>query len=168
MSCTLPNSIRTALIEKSEIPHDTDWWQRTLNEVSRYSGSGKSDICDKYTEYSAYARCQRCLGYPSIRSPAAILSWVSIDRYTVFTQSVSPQSHESPPVQLSLSDARSHSVSVRVTGKPGTLYCHRNDPHHRNDPRHRNDPQSPPKWSPPPKWYRRSPPKWSPEYQEWN
>ena len=82
MSCTLPNSIRTALIEKSEIPHDTDWWQRTLNEVSRYSGSGKSDICDKYTEYSAYARCQRCLGYPSIRSPAAILSWVSIDRYT--------------------------------------------------------------------------------------
>ena len=64
---------------------------------------------------------QRCLGYPSIRSPAAILSWVSIDRYTVFTQSVSPQSHESPPVQLSLSDARSHSVSVRVTCKPGTL-----------------------------------------------
>ena len=44
------------------------------NNYSRYSNSGKSDICDKNTEYSAYARCQCCLGYPSIRSPAAILS----------------------------------------------------------------------------------------------
>ena len=49
------------------------WWQPTLNAVSRYSDGGKSDICDKYTEYSAYASC---LGYPSIRSPAAILSSV--------------------------------------------------------------------------------------------
>ena len=57
---------------------------------------------------SAYARC---LGYPSIRSPAAILSSVHrpIHRTdstvtaqltgAIFTQSVSPHSHESPPVQ---------------------------------------------------------------------
>ena len=67
-----------------------------------------SNICDKYTGYSAYARC---LGYPSIRSPAAILSSVHrpIHRTdstvtaqltgAIFTQSVSPHSHESPPVQ---------------------------------------------------------------------
>ena len=84
---------------------------KSNNRYSRYNDSdssgdsGKSNICDKYTGYSAYARC---LGYPSIRSPAAILSSVHrpIHRTdttvtgqltgAIFTQSVGPQSHESP------------------------------------------------------------------------
>ena len=106
--------------------------EQRYNKYSRYSDSGKSNICDKYTGYSAYARC---LGHPSIRSPAVILSSVHrpIHRTdstvtgqltgAIFTQSVSPQSHESPPVQSawSLSDARAHSASVRVTSQPVTL-----------------------------------------------
>ena len=44
--------------------HDTNHRSDTCDAEN----SDTINTADKYTEYSAYARCQRCLGYPSIRS----------------------------------------------------------------------------------------------------